>query len=181
MQRKNYSAHAQCPSFSYFFYWGFCSLPCPNSRLQNYRDGFSHLGLTRRRVKLEGVSASLFEWVWTCVLTHAQERKAFSNSGRGATAQVWITHTQGSGVSIADRRALPRSQWSDHPLRSLSHLQLYRVTSGPAPSGHLRAQATQFDCTGSSWERGFGEDADIILNPGTSSKDLEEVKSTGEN
>ena len=31
--------------------------------------------------------------VWTCVLTHTQERKVFSNSGRGVTAQVWITPT----------------------------------------------------------------------------------------
>lgn len=48
------------------------------------------------------------------------------------------------------------------------------------PSGHFRAQATQFDGTRSSWERGIWEDVDVILNPGTSSKDLEEVKSTGE-
>lgn len=114
---------------------------------------------------------------------------AYTHTGKKGIFKLWQrchgpggdnTHTQGSGVSIADSRPLPPSQWRDHPLRSLSHLQLYGVTFGPAPSGHFRAQATQFDGTGSSWERDFGEDADIILNPGTSSKDLEEVKSTGE-
>ena len=52
--------------------------PLPYPPLQNYRDSFSHLGLTSRRVKFESVSASLCEQVCTCVLTythtHREER-----------------------------------------------------------------------------------------------------------
>lgn len=57
------------------------------------------------------------------------------------------------------------------PLHSLSHLS--GVTSGPVQSGRVRAQAAWFGVTESSWERDVWKDVDILLNPGTFSKDLD--------
>lgn len=47
------------------------------------------------------------------------------------------------------------------------------MTSGPAQGGHVRAQAAWFGGTENSWERDVWKDVDIILSPGTLSKDLD--------
>ena len=59
----------------------------------------------------------------------------------------------------------PRCVWARE-----STAPAYGVTSGPAPSGHFRAQATQFDGTGSSWEGAFGKLLKLFWTQGPSLK-----------
>lgn len=162
MQKKNYSAHAQCTSFSFYFYWRFYLLHFP---LQNYRGSFSHLGLTSRECVCRLVQVSIYVHAWTHTYTHMGRKGIFTAQQR----------CHGPGVNST------RPCWCGHCHHHGGGSQPLSSPFALAWAGHVRAQPTWFGgtdkplrerCLGRRWH--YSEPRDLVW------RCEQEAKSQGE-
>lgn len=151
--------------FSWLFLLKVLFAPSP-SLFSNYRDSFSHLGLTSRRVRLERACVCVCACMQACPNEHVCVCSHHVCSHYVHTmVQVWTAHQSCGQCSHGWYRSILWPRINSSSLSAILPPVIAWVTC--ALHG-----VTPCSDTESSWERDAWEDVDIILNPGNFCKDL---------